>query len=375
MDFQNNKTILEELTKVKKLLNEVDDNNYFLKSKSEENFSRKMAEIKKIPGQLPVPSVFTCFPTFSSVDPSTFEKLEIYKNSKGKLLKISAIATAALFLIYSFTHWEFLNAITVIGVMVTIVLTLLYSSSTKAYKEKKAIYDKSLDTYNKTNADFLSALETFEEEKASCILAAKEYSKKYNEAFTIFMDEVVKKIEAEGKAAERIKEIEKELADNDIIVPEHYHLVDDIITNLKSGRSDSYKEALNLAIQEEKEHWEMEQRMAEEERRTKLLAMQAEEERRHNQAMERQQRERDEAMLQEQRRQHHEELREQSRQSFEARRQSDMAAAEAQKQVNQTKAAGIAKCASCANSRNCPSHIKNNGSGLNCGGYVPYGSR
>ena len=48
---------------------------------------------------------------------------------------------------------------------------------------------------------------------------------------------------------------------------------------------------------------------------------------------------------------------------------------EAERQANKTKGAGIAKCANCANSKHCPSNIKNSGAGLTCGGYVPYGGR
>jgi hypothetical protein len=47
-------------------------------------------------------------------------------------------------------------------------------------------------------------------------------------------------------------------------------------------------------------------------------------------------------------------------------------AEEARKKENATRMAGVSKCANCANSKRCPSHIKNSGAGLTCGGYTPY---
>ncbi len=44
---------------------------------------------------------------------------------------------------------------------------------------------------------------------------------------------------------------------------------------------------------------------------------------------------------------------------------------EALKQDRATRAAGIAKCANCANNRRCSSGIKESGAGLTCGGYTP----
>lgn len=59
----------------------------------------------------------------------------------------------------------------------------------------------------------------------------------------------------------------------------------------------------------------------------------------------------------------------------EAEYSAEVARREANKQANATRMAGISKCSNCANSRHCPSYIKNNGGGVNCGGYVPYGAK
>ena len=59
----------------------------------------------------------------------------------------------------------------------------------------------------------------------------------------------------------------------------------------------------------------------------------------------------------------------------EAEYSAEIARREANKQANASKMAGISKCSNCANSRHCPSYIKNNGGGINCGGYVPYGAK
>lgn len=55
----------------------------------------------------------------------------------------------------------------------------------------------------------------------------------------------------------------------------------------------------------------------------------------------------------------------------EAFHQKMAAQKEAIKQDSAKRAAGIAKCANCANNRKCPSGIKESGAGLTCGGYIP----
>ena len=80
-----------------------------------------------------------------------------------------------------------------------------------------------------------------------------------------------------------------QIKEYDFVPPEYFHYVPAVLTLLKSGRADDYKEALNIAIAEEKDAEERAQRMEEDRRRTMIMEQQAEEERRHNRMMEEEQ--------------------------------------------------------------------------------------
>ena len=369
-----NKVVIEKLENTRNLLIELNSKVNFLEQESEMLFAQKSFEIQRNLGTLQAPDVFSNFPVFP-IDASYIAATKKDKESKEKIFKPLLIASCVLVALYFITHWNFLNTISVLCIFATIVFGFFYNTSKKQYNKKKEVYDKSVEKYNKTNKDFLVALEVFEEQKEACLIAAKEYSQKYSEACDDVLSAFVDKVSDESEAEKRIEEIHEELANNGVITSDYYHLIDDIISNLKNGRADYYKEALNIAIREEKEEFERQQRLAQEQRRNEILAMQAEEERRHNEQMERQQREHEQAMLREQKRQNDAIIREQRDQAYEAKRQADKAASEARKQADAQRSAGISKCASCANSSRCPSHIKNNGSGLTCGGYVPYGTK
>jgi len=373
MSENSKASVISELQNIQTLIYEAEEKNAFLEYESDIAFSEKATLLREELGVLEKPAVFSHFPIFP-LDESYFAAVKKDKDSKGKIFKIALIVTAALLILYFLTDWGFLNTLSVLGIFATAGLGYFFNSSKKEYDKKKRVYDESVAKFNKTNNEFLSALENFEEEKEYCIKNAKEYSDRYAITYDKSIKNFLEKTQNEAKSNERIEEIEKELSENNMIVPEYYHLIGNIISNLKSGRAEDYKESLNLAIREEQEENERQIRLEQEERRNALLAMQAEEERRHNEQMERQQRERDEAVLREQRRQNDAMIREQRQQQFEAKAQAEKARADAAKQANATKQAGIAKCASCANSSRCPSHIKNNGSGLTCGGYRPYGS-
>lgn len=374
MSAQDNKEVIKELEHVQNLLYEANEKNIFLTSKSDEQFDEKMISLREELGVLEKPSVFSNFPVFP-LEKSYYAATEKDAESKKSVFRIALIITIVLLVLYFIIKVNFLNTISVIGIFATGLLGLFYKNSKKEYKKKKDAYDKSVEEYNKTNQAFLDALEVYDEEKAKAINFAKDYSEKYSETHAAHMLAFYEKITAEEEANARIIAIEEELNANNTIVPEYYHLISDIITNLKSGRADDYKEALNIAIRDEKEENERQAMLAKEEERNMLLAMQAEEERRHNEQMERQQREHDEAVLREQKRQNEAMARQQQKQAWDEKVRADRAAAAARDQANKTRMAGVSKCASCANSKHCPSYIKNNGSGLTCGGYVPYGAK
>lgn len=363
MSVKDNKTVIDELENVQNLIYEAQRKKDFLEYESDTVFSDKMSIIKNNLGSLEIPAVFSNFPIFP-IDSSYYAAVKKDKEDKEKVFRSVLIATVALLALYFITKWSFINTISVIGIFATVGLGHFYNNSKKEYNKKKEVYDKSVEKFNKSNREFLSALEGFEEEKKNCIAAAKEYSKKHSAAYDEFMNEFLSKTEAETKANDRIEEINKELLSNQVIIPEYFHLIDNIIGNLKSGRADDYKEALNIAIREEKEENERQARLAQEEQRNKILAMQAEEERRHNEQMERQQMLHNQAMIDEQR-----------KLAAKTEKMAIKSQTEADAAVRRANSLANARCHGCANYSSCPSNVKMNGGGLNCGGYKPYGAK
>ena len=200
------------------------------------------------------------------------------------------------------------------------------------------------------------------------------YRQKYEEYNTILSE-----LQANKEAAfDRCDNLSAQIDTHDYIPQEYYHHIPKLISLLQSGRADTYKEALNMTVEEERQDALEAARQEEEARRLAAMERQAEEERRHNQMMERQQAAHDRAMeraanaqAEEQRRARIQAEKDQRRAESEAFHQKTIADSEARKQAAKTRSAGVAKCASCANNQRCPSGIKESGAGLTCGGYRP----
>ena len=139
-------------------------------------------------------------------------------------------------------------------------------------------FDKSfLSFINETDVAIRDNYSAYNKRKQELQL---EYIKKYNEL------------------VEHKKETDKELASIDVLSPSYYYLALDVADILKSGRADTLKEALNLAIDDVRKENEAEERRREAQRQEDILKRQAEEERRHNAAMERAAREQNDELRQ-----------------------------------------------------------------------------
>ncbi len=369
--MSGNKEIIKKLENIRDLIKEYYSLNQYIEEGNEEEFSQAVEKIKNDLGEIEVPSVFGNMPVFP-IDELYFASTKNDKESKEKIFKIILIATIISLVLYFITHWGFLNTVSVIGVFATAIFGYFYSTSKRQYNTKKGEYDKTVEKYKKTNDAFLQSLEFFEDEKKDCIANSKEYAERYESAYGDFVMALADNGANMSKATERLSELEEKLSNNEIIDPQYFYLIDEIISNLRTGRADDYKEAVNLAIEEEKERQEMIARREAEERQNRILAMQVEEQRRHNEAIERQNRENAERMQALERDRIRMEQRAAQTAQNEVRLAQERTKRDAQQQANATRMAGVSKCASCANSRHCPTHIKNNGSGLTCGGYTPY---
>ena len=85
---------------------------------------------------------------------------------------------------------------------------------------------------------------------------------------------------------QRVIDLENELESIGIISKNYYYLSMDVADVLENGRADTLKEALNIAIDDERKEKEAAERRAEALRQEEILRSRAEEEMRHNQAME-----------------------------------------------------------------------------------------
>ncbi len=375
----DNVSVLNKLENLQQLLEE----NHALRSYIDGGCAREtvdqLEEIREKIGTLPqAPSVASCRVTFPlPADHATQAKAE---KSKRKILFFATAAVAALLLIIYFaSNNDALNFLCVLGIFATIAVGWFYKMSCNSYKTKDKELQDSRKNYASSLDAFRTAMSCYEKEVAEGRNEYDQYLLRYYQYYPDFLDTLTgyekKTIEAENA----LEENERLIAECDVAAPEYFHLVPKVISMLKTGRADSYKEALNIAIEEERQEAIEAARREEEARRLAALERQAEEERRHNMMLEQQQREHDRAMERaaqdqaaEQRRANQQAERDRQRAESEARRRQMAAESEARKQANATRMAGVSKCAACKNNKHCPSHVKNNGSGLTCGAYQPY---
>ena len=137
---------------------------------------------------------------------------------------------------------------------------------------------------------------------------------------------------------------------------------------LKTGRADTLKEAINLALEEDRKDREEAERRAEARQQEAILERQARDNRMHNEAMQRAAEEEARAT-----RAHNAAMEKEARaqaqaaaaQAREAARQTEIA----QKQARDAQRAASARCAGCANNLKCSYKTKQNAG--SCGAYRP----
>ncbi len=239
-------------------------------------------------GSLPaIPSVFSNMPVFTH-RVTNYHKLKSNKKSLSIIL-LGLLCATVVFAFLFFNkdgNNETLSNLTSGFALAAGVAGYMYYNVNKEYKKAEKVFREDA----KSQADYLnrfdSALKNFEEEKIKGFEAAKAYRKvaeeKFNDVIIIEAQYIVDSEDLEKS----MSEIEEKISSYDFMPTEYHHLIPSILSMLKSGRADEYKEALNMAIAEEKDEQERSQRIAEEERRTRVMQRQAEEEMRHNREME-----------------------------------------------------------------------------------------
>ena len=316
--------------------------------------------IKQSVGELTdIPSLCNVSLAFP-IEDTDIKKAEADMEARKKLLIPVAGVTVLLLIIYFISHVDFFNTLSVIGIFASAAIGYLFFTQKQLFDKRKKAYDESVAAYNRSMQAFRTALAQYEAEKARGIETAGQYAVRYREGYRQSAQILAECHEKRAATFKESADAFREIEELDVIPPEYYHHVPQMILLLKSGRADDQKEALNMAIDMEQQAELEAQRRAEEERRIAAMERQAEEERRHNMQMERQQAEHDRAMERQAREAEHA-----------AKRQADRESRQVSEQAARDSRAGFRHCHSCANAARCHSGVKNKAGSIHCGGYRP----
>ena len=344
-----NTTTLEKLENLQQLLNENSSLRAYIDHDCAHQTFEELATIREKIGQKPkAPSIIRCrveLPLPENYDQAA--KAERDKRKKT-LLSVGA-ALAILLILYFTTHANFLNTMSTIGIFATAIVGWFYKMSNDSYKTKSKELQDSQKAYRSSLEQFQKALSNYPQELEAIHAEYIQYRIRHLENYPDFMDTVFSYGEKIEQAEEALAKNNALIADSDATAPEYFHLVPKLVSMLKSGRADSYKEALNMAIAEERQEEIEAARREEDARRIAVMEQQAEEERRHNRMMEEQQ----------------------ERAAEDARRATEDAQRAADKAERERRSAGFRKCINCANNSKCSIYVQESGAGLTCGGYRP----
>ncbi len=382
MSQNSNKEVIEQLEKLHALLEEALECDEYVKSGCGQEYGDKIKKVIMTVDDLKgTPAVFKNFPVF----PIDNDELPVLKQEYEKRKKIWTyilVATVILVLIFFLGIGRIFNALASMGVIATIIYYFVYSQGKKMYFEKQKAYNASIQKSEKSFADFRKALSVYEKEKEIGIANAEKFYLEYKSAYEKYEALLDEYENSKRNAMETLVNNMKEAKEIDFVPEEYYDFVEPMIAMLKSGRAENYKEALNMAIEEDRIMRAEAERREQEAKRIKMMEEQAaaeqrraEELERHNRQMELDQQYQNKIMMEQQRKQADDFAKQQREVAWQAKVSADQAQREANKQVSAARSAGVAKCANCMNNRRCPTHVKESGGGLNCGSYTPYGSR
>ena len=170
----------------------------------------------------------------------------------------------------------------------TITKITEWQKKEKEWKEKQTEWETK---FNKsiTKEDDERFINEFKDFDAAFLSLVDVCSKKYDEEFMrydsgleVIKEKYVKKLDDIGKELEETVNL---LYQNTIIHPDLFDIAWRISSILKTGRADSLKEAINLALDEERKDMEEAARRAEARQQEAILEQQARDNRMHNEAM------------------------------------------------------------------------------------------
>lgn len=226
--------------------------------------------------------------------------IEDSQQIKNKL-KIAGIGTVLCFVIGSiFSKLMLISMLLAVvgclGIFLTIRLLGKYKEAVSKEENYRQETERKRAPFEKALKLFRESLHGYTQEVNGGIIAYRKYLDNYKDNYLRYEKVMKEYTENRNQIIDQLEQKEAELEKIAVVPPMYYHLVSDVIANLRAGRADDYKEALNLAIEEDRLRENERQRREEESRRVAIVEQQAEEARRHNQKMEQQQKEHDREM-------------------------------------------------------------------------------
>lgn len=319
-------------------------------------YGRKKQELCRAANVLPsVPDVCVNLPVIPAEVSQDFLTAEADVTANAKKSKYALIAAAVVFALMVIIPATvmFFTYVCMGCLIAAVVFSSKKSKAKKIYDEGKAKFDAAEKLREKTLAAFRNGLAVYDRQREIGVNALAEHAARYEELqkeWYALDEECRQKLEQAQSLSDRCVGL---IQTYDFVPTEYLHLVKPMIGLLKSGRADDYKEALNMAIAEEREEEERQARMAAEQRRIELEERRAEEERRHNERMEAQQRAHDQQM---------------ERQAAQAEHDRRVAEKEAQRAANKARFESR-RCHGCAHFGKCT--IRRTEGAYNCTGFTP----
>lgn len=357
------KEMIEKLRALQELTDELVKYGDYYESGCAEITADKILAIQAQLGKLPgIPSVVNAMPVFP-------EGEEEYNTAKQETAQSATYNTVAMAATAGLVILMFCvpKTITVMLAGVSGVVWYLVGKTHKlnkqGLKKKEQAYQKSLEQHASSMKAFRQALAGYDAEAKNGMEAAKAFGQCYREKRGEIFNELEQYQSLKDAALTRCTELIEQINAHDYITEDYFHHIPKLITLLQSGRADTYKEALNLAIEEERQDAIEAARQEEELRRLEALERQAEEERRHNMMMERQ-----EAAYQRQMLQAERDRAEAERQrAVQARKDQERAARDAAHAQAEARNKALHRCSKCAKYNACGSSIGT----PNCGAFEP----
>lgn len=321
-----------------------------------ETYARRSLEVSGAANALPsVPDACVNLPMIPAQVSEDYLAAEAEMNANAKKSKIALIAAGGIFVLGMLIPGAVFTStyITMGCFIAAVVFSSKKSKAKKTYDEGQAKYKAAEELRQRTLTAFRSGLEVYEQQRTECLAALAAHAVRYEELreeCAAIDAEYMQKMEEAQSLSDRCVEMIKTY---DFVPTDYLHLVKPMITLLKSGRADDYKEALNMAIREEQEEQERQERRAAEARQAALEERRAEEERRHNERMEAQQRAHNQQM---------------EVQAAQAERNRQKEAKEAQRAADKA-VRDSRRCHGCAHFGRCT--IRRTDGAYNCTGFTP----